>query len=410
MRVAVVAALLAAAACRHGGSRGPSEAVAPAPPSAGAPAAPGARAAAAERRRIVVLPVQNLTGASAPVKEIADAIERALARRFEIMTGAGVEEFLARHRMRYSGGIDAEEARAVRDELGADAVLITALETYRVAGPPELGITMRLVEAGDQPIILWMDQASRAGDESPGLLGLGRIDSLQPIQDRVVGQLVASLAAALDRDRRPERCGGGLWYRPRVRARSAMLDRDEPYTLAVIPFFDYTSRRGAGEVISLELVRQLVATGRFRVLEPGVVRSFLLQRRLIMPGGVSLEATRLLLGALGVELVASGSVFDYTESEGSRGPTIRFSTVLLDGGTGEVVWHSSSFNHGDDGVFAFGLGRIGTAGALTCRMVGGVVDQLTRGKKGPVPEIARWKDPIREAIEHPKPGSRERQK
>jgi hypothetical protein len=178
-----------------------------------------------------------------------------------------------------------------------------------------------------------------------------------------------------------------------------MLDRDERYTVAVIPFFDLTTRRGAGELVSLELVRQLVATGRYRVLEPGVVRSFLLERRIIMPGGVSLEATRLLLGALGVQLVASGTVFDFTENEGARGPTLRFSTVLLDGGTGEVVWHSTSFNRGDDGVWAFGLGRVATPGKLSCRMVTAVVDQLTRGKSGPVPEIARWYDPVRESLQ-----------
>ncbi len=180
-----------------------------------------------------------------------------------------------------------------------------------------------------------------------------------------------------------------------------MLDQDERYTLAVIPFYDRSGRRGAGEAVSLELVRQLVATGRYRVVEPGVVRAFLLQRRVIMPGGVSLEATRLLLGALGVQLVASGTVFDYADSGGAQGITIRFSLVLLDGGSGEVVWHSSSYNRGDDGVFAFNLGQIATADALTCRMVGGVVDRLTR--RGGQADREYREDPVRAAIDRRKP-------
>lgn len=403
-RVAVAAVLVAsisALGCRHGGAGDR-----PAPPAAGQPRAAGAAPQASQplapARRILVLPVHNLTGGQAPVKELGAAIERAVARRFEVIPLADVVEgFLARHRMRYTGGIDAEQARAAREELGADAVLITSLQIYRAANPPALAISMRLVTTGNEPTIVWMDHLARAGDESPGLLGLGLVSSLKPIQDEMVSRLARSLEAKLDGDREPQRCGGGRRYRPRVRFRSSMLDHGEPYTLAVIPFFDRSIRRGAGEAVSLELVRQLVATGRYRVLEPGVVRAFLLQRRVIMPGGVSLEATRLLLGALGVQLVASGTVFDYSESGGAEGPTIRFNLVLLDGGSGEVVWHSTSFNRGDDGVFAFNLGRVATADALTCRMVGGVVDRLTQ--RGGQADREYQEDPVRAAIDRREP-------
>lgn len=405
---AVLVASMSALGCRHGaaGDRPAAPTVVPPAASGPAPQASGpvapAGAVAPAPRRVLVLPVHNLTGGQAPVKELGAAIERAVARRFEVIPLADVVEgFLARHRMRYTGGIDVAQARAAREELGADAVLITTLHNYRAANPPALAISMRLVTTENEPTIVWMDHLTRAGDESPGLLGLGLVASLKPIQDQMVTQLARSLEAKLEGDREPQRCGAGRRYRPRVRFRSSMLDQDEPYTIAVIPFFDRSSRRGAGEAVSLELVRQLVATGRFRVLEPGVVRDFLLQRRVIMPGGVSLEATRLLLGALGVQLVASGTVFDYSDHGGAEGPTIRFNLVLLDGGSGEVVWHSTSFNRGDDGVFAFNLGRVATADALTCRMVGGVVDRLTQ--PGGLADREYQEDPVRAAIDRRKP-------
>ena len=83
----------------------------------------------------------------------------------EAMRGrAELEPFLVRHRIRYTGGLDAETARAAREELHAHAVLITSLDLYRPTSPPAIAITMRLVSAGDEPIILWIDGASRAGD------------------------------------------------------------------------------------------------------------------------------------------------------------------------------------------------------------------------------------------------------
>lgn len=236
-RVAVAAVLVAsisALGCRHGRAGDSPAPPAAAQPTAGADAqvSPPAGVATEARRRILVLPVHNLTGGQAPVKELGAAIERAVARRFEVIPLADVVEgFLARHRMRYTGGIDAEQARAAREELGADAVLITSLQTYRAANPPALAISMRLVTTANEPTIVWMDQLARAGDESPGLLGLGVVNSLKPIQDEMVTRLARSLEAKLDGGREARRCDGGRRYRPRVRFRSSMLDRDEPYTL-----------------------------------------------------------------------------------------------------------------------------------------------------------------------------------
>ena len=146
----------------------------------------------------------------------------------------------------------------------------------------------------------------------------------------------------------------------------------------MVPFLDLTKRRGAGDAVSTEFVRQLVASGRFRVLEPGVVRDYLLRARVMIPGGVSLETVRLIVGELGAQLVLSGMVLDFDEDVSMQGPSIRFSATMIDAGTSEVIWSSRSVNRGDDGVFLFGLGRVRTAPELACRMVASTVDQLGR--------------------------------
>jgi TolB-like protein len=350
-----------------------------------------------------VLPIDNLSGTSPPMKSLVAAIDAALGVKFELVQGDTLERFLSRHRIRFTGGLDAETARAARDELGADAVLVTSLELYRRSGPAAFGMAMRLVSAGDEPVILWMDEISRTGDESPGLLGLGLVHSVEPLQADVIRRLVASLTAAVKGSGPRFTTCGGFWYGPRIRFRSLVLDERHAAapTLAVIPFLNMSERRGAGDAVSLEFVRHLVASGRFRVYEPGVVRDFLLRQRVMLNGGVSLEATRLFLAALGTDYVVSGVVLDFDDTVlGARGPSIRFSATLLDGGNGEVVWQSGSYNRGDDGVFAFGLGRVATPGSLSCKMVGEVVREIERPGRG-LPRMARDEDRFR----YPIPGA-----
>jgi TolB-like protein len=330
---------------------------------------------AGERLRVAVLPVENLSGGVAPLREVRAAVEAALGSRVELVSVEELDPFLERHRIRYTGGVDAETARAAREELHAHAVLVTTLDVYR-ASPPAIAVSMRLVSTRDEPVILWMDAATRAGDESPGLLRLGVVESVPPLQQEVVARLAGSLARyAEGRGGATPRCGGA-WYAPKVRYRSSILDARQQRTLAILPFLNQTQRRGAGDAVSLEFVRHLVATGRFRVLEPGVVREYLLRARIMIPGGASLETTRLMLGAMSVDLVLSGAVIDFDDSPGPQGATIRFNATLLDGASGQVLWHSSSYNRGDDGVFAFGLGRVRTSEELSCRMVNDVVHGL----------------------------------
>lgn len=374
---ALAAACILALGCGHrGAARAQSADPAPPPGVATARTAP-APAAAAGPLRVVVLPLENAAGVAVPTKELAAVIERRMATRFDLVTGAPLEEFLSRHRLRYTGGLDAETARAGRDELGVDAFLITSLEVYRAAEPPTVGLTMRLVAAGEEPVILWMEHAVRGGEDRPGLLRLGVLQRLGQVRDDVLAQLLASLDRHLrGKADRGAACSPGLTYRPKIRFRSTLLDDGHEHTVAVVPFLNRSKRRSAGELVALEFVRQLTRTGRYRVLEPGVVRDYMLRSRIMIPGGVSLETTRLFLGALGVDIVVSGEVFEYAETYTSQGPTIRFSATMLDGGSGEMIWHSTSYNRGDDGVYFFGLGRVRNAGDLSCRMVSGVVAKM----------------------------------
>jgi len=148
--------------------------------------------------------------------------------------------------------------------------------------------------------------------------------------------------------------------------------------VAVLPFVNHTDRRKAGELLAVEAIRQLQATAIFDVLDPGIIRERMLSLRIILENGISLPTARLLLDTLGADVVLVGEVHDYDEH--SATPTVAFSALMLDGREDRVLWRSVSEGHGDDGVWFFGLGRVGTAGDLACHMIGSIVDKLQLGQ------------------------------
>jgi hypothetical protein len=150
----------------------------------------------------------------------------------------------------------------------------------------------------------------------------------------------------------------------------------------VLPFVNTAGRRDAGEVMALRVLAPLVASGTIQVVEPGVVRAEMLAYRIGSAGGISLDDAQVILELLRADLVLSGTVRTFEDAAGSSGaPTVDFSAWVLDRVTGELIWSSTTYAAGDDGVFFFGLGRITTASGLACSMARGVVGPLLHGRQ-----------------------------
>ena len=128
-------------------------------------------AAARGKYRIAVFPIENLSGSKAPLKELRQELtEKVKAAGFDLVSESSLNQFMARHRIRYIGGIDEESAQAVADEERADAVLISSLEYYADSFPPKMAITARLVSTGVNPEILWMESVALTGMMHRGFL------------------------------------------------------------------------------------------------------------------------------------------------------------------------------------------------------------------------------------------------
>jgi hypothetical protein len=352
-----LALLCAACACTH------------AVPTAPFPTAPP---------RVAILPPENLSGAPVPSRELLLELEGAVAAAgIEVVGGRRLQEFLAAHRIRNTGGVDRATALAAREELGVTDLLVTSIVLYGTGAPPRFGVTARLVAADDAARLRWIDGAARAGDDAPGLLRLGVVDDVRALRRELLGKLAGSLRRFLDGGaRRGGACEDERRFRPDVAFRADDFDAAGARTVAVLPFVNQTAHPDAGDVVTLEVMRQLVARGPFEVLEPGEVWSQLLARRTIMAGGVSLETARLVAAILGVDLVVAGYVRAYGPLDGAATPEASFTVVAIDTRSKRVVWQSTSSARGDEGVVLFDRGRVSTPPELVCRLARPVADRL----------------------------------
>jgi TolB-like protein len=322
-------------------------------------------------RPIAVLPVENLSGTAAPLEEIRKSLIKGLVERgFQVLDEKILEEFMARHRMRYIGGIDGATAKAFKEETGAGSILITSLELYNDMNPPKIALISRLVSPKESPVILWMDSVGLAGDDAPGFLDLGLIVNPIVLRDKALRSLSTSLAGNLAErwvGESPE--GRGKKFRPKIAYRSPAFDPEARHTVAVVPFFNESTRKYAGEIMQLHLVQEMAKVEKIKVIEPGVVRNEFLALRIIMEEGISLAQSDLVWDALDADLLLSGKVYDYQDYQGTEGaPIVDFSLQVIERKGREVGWASKSYNKGTDGVWFFDLGRERTASAMAAEM------------------------------------------
>ncbi len=340
---------------------------------------------------IAVLPVDNLTGWSAPLGTI-DAVLRAQLDRkgFRIVDDQGLAKVMKRYRVRNTGSLNSRVSRALTEETGAAGVLLTSLEVFYDGQFPRISLLSRLVVGGDRPEIAWMGGVGLAGEGHLGLLALGRVTEIDDLLERASGCLVDSLAIALFEAEVPDSSGirtafnqcnsrgdvvysqpevaGKKKFRPRMSFGSPIADLDRRYSVAVIPFLNLSQRKNAGRILELHFVNQLFRNESLSVVEPGLVRQELLEHRVVMAAGPSLENAEALSNeeSLGVDLVLSGVVFDYQDAVGI--PKVEFSVTMIEKESRRVVWSSRSRGTGEDGVLFFDLGMVHTTHQLASEM------------------------------------------
>lgn len=322
---------------------------------------------------VAVLPIHNLSGAKAPLDEIRQTLERALTQNgVPTLDSAGLQQFIVNHRIRHIGGMEHQTARSLHTETGAQAVFQTTLEIYHDFPIPKLAILARVMRiTGAEVETIWMDGVGLAGDDAPGLLDLGVIKDPQVLLQKSAEQLIRSFTQQIKAcGRREADQGISADFQPRSVFGGAGFLPDKSIRVAVTPFFNFSERKYAGDLMALHFVRQLTAHDNIIVSEPADVRKAFLQGRLIMNDGISLTNAKTLFRKLGVDYILSGSVLDYEDEQGGTGKSkVHSSVFLIEKNSLAVVWSADSVHDGDESAsFFFGLGRMKTAHSLAAAM------------------------------------------
>jgi len=326
---------------------------------------------------VAVFPVQNLCGNPAPLAEIRETLINLLQQQgFAVLDDKTLETFMTAHRVRNVGGIDGPTAQAMKKETGAEATLITSLELYVEQYPPKISLTCRLVTSSNPPLIRWIDNVGMTGDESPGLLGLGLISQADALRDKALQTLMTSLQQEMSGEQIMP--ATARKFRPKLTFRSPTLEQEKrKYKIAVLPFFNHSTRKNAGEILVLHFIKELSNLPHFQVVEPGVVFQELLRFRIIMDDGLSMPNAAAIFSDLDADLILSGKILDYQDAQGPWGsPYVDFSTVMFFNNSREMVWASKSYNTGSDGVFFFDVGRVSTANDVASQMARSVGEMM----------------------------------
>ncbi|MDA8091274.1 MAG: hypothetical protein M0Z61_13790 [Nitrospiraceae bacterium] len=329
---------------------------------------------------IAVMPVQNLSGVDAPLNRIRRIILENLRRQgFHLVPDSVLDDTMAKHRIRYVGGISMEMAGIFKKEAGADAVLATSLELYDGTHyPPKVALFSRLVAAGGpRPKILWMDSVAMSGDDSPGLLETGLVYNPYVLVGKAVKRLALSLCNALAgvKTSKPGVTMAGR-FKPDDLFVSPIWDPARKYKVLVIPFYNVSDRRNAGQIMQMHFTEQLLRhPENFEVLEPGLIRHEFLNIRIIQWDGISIENAKLLFALLDADLIVTGKVLEYRDT---GDPLVAVNVIAIERKSRQIVWSSTEYSSGSDDVYFFDTGKISTAHTIASEMARWVVEDMIK--------------------------------
>jgi len=316
--------------------------------------------AALSAETVALLPVQDRAGDSGAVRAVEDALARGLAEDHALVDGESLRDALRRRRIRNLDAAPPEELRALAGELGAGRFVTAVVHLAEREVTPRLAVSARSYD-GATGELAWAGFEAGSGLDRRGLLGLGVVETLEPLAEDLAGRLLHGLS------------GVGAAPGP-----GADPGADRAAAVALVPLsgLSETDATRAAETVT-EAVRAALQEAGVPVLSPNRVAEALRGARMFAWGALDAPVRRALAEA-GAGLLVTGSV--ETWDAGGDGfepePVMAVALRAVDARTGRIVWTGALDRRGWDRQGLFRLGRVHDHGTLARRIAERLVASL----------------------------------
>lgn len=337
--------------------------------------------------KVVLLPPDNISGNDAAGKAVVQLVSAALLKRgWMVVAPAEVETDLEAARVRYLDSVDSEVAASILSSHDAGGYVTTTVMTWREGENPIVALSARFVATSG--VTKWGDAVAIAANDTEGMLGFGRVSTIEDLSRRAVGELFDTFPS---RDGNPGVARGRrkpLFIAAPRTYRSSALPNGQPRRVCILPFETTGNDSVAPRVVQDLLTLRLLSTGDFEIVEPAAFRAAMRAERIRSFRGITPQEMKRLAERIGTPLFVKGTIYEYREVplHGSgKPPGIQLEMTLVDVESERVVWASHHGRRGDDYAGLFLRGVSSNAVALADRLISEIVSAGQNTKPRDIP-------------------------
>ncbi len=306
--------------------------------------------------RLALLPLENLTGRQKSISVVLPCLSKELERRgFSLVPQADLRTLVRKHRIRSVGKIGQTAAGILGKEAGVDYIAIGAVNVFEEGKIPEIGVTLRILEARTAKV-LWAGNGSASGHDRVWAFGLGTVTDMEILSRQVVENLLKPMPACLTHQCLSENING--------------------YTAAIVPFENLSNDVHAADIVTNIILPRLYAMN-LDVLEPGLVEELMADRKTISRGEIDLATMDEIKKRYHVDFIIPGSVDQFEPGRGDErtaNPMVEMSIRYLWTGSRSVAGLMGCVATGKEHDFIFGTGREYSIANLVVRQIHTLLD------------------------------------
>jgi TolB-like protein len=309
------------------------------------------------REKIALFPFENFSEDKNALISVMPVLrDRLKAKGLEVLDEDSLNKFLLKERIRSTGYVSKDIARKIGGEFNVKAILVGSINSFYPKENLRVGFSARLVNSSDGSII-WANHASATGEDFIGILGLGKVKTIEKLTSKVIDKLLDSFSIM-----------------------PPFKEIELTYRIAVMPFQNKSKIKDAGMIATYMVIAELFKNRRFEPIEYGEVRRLTVDLRIRGKGELDFKSTEAISESSGVDGIIVGTVEVYNEGEGTAPPEAVISARLIDARKNRILWYDSYQYKGDDGISIFDWGRIRSAENVACKVVSKLVKKMSKAK------------------------------